>query len=407
MAKKVKETPVAEAAVADEAVAHMFDGRTFTDEDVKAQIKPLSDNAFVRFFQTIYRWWLGVWYGFTEKHPKLGGIIYTVFFFMVFSVGVTIWQFIIMTFLPYAFKGITATGGWPDIQIPGATNNGAVYTIFGDTAGWGYFIAFEIAVFTAQCINFPLQRNITYRSHGNPYVQALWYFIGWAVVSVATNAIWGICNVYVTHWGWYLPGKEGLATVAGLVKTFLTGGVSMVVFFFIFLIIFPNNEKLAKKTKAKYEKLVAANAPEEKIAKAKAKMDLWAEKALLSTTEKDYATAKSLANTNALKYFNIIKIFENDKLAREENAKNAKAKYEKLVADKASEAKIEKAKAEMELLEKQAIITEEEKAAYDEKLQKAFDTAVESIKNKEIKELAYNKARENTAKEAAATENVA
>ena len=28
--------------------------------------------------------------------------------------------------------------------------------------GLGNFIAFEIAVFTAQCINFPLQRNITF-----------------------------------------------------------------------------------------------------------------------------------------------------------------------------------------------------------------------------------------------------
>ena len=82
-----------------------------------------------------------------------------------------------------------------------AAAGGRNFIIFGDEQGWGYFIAFEIAVFTAQCINFPLQRNITYRSHGNPWFQAMWYFIGWVLVSIATNAIWGICNAFLLHWG--------------------------------------------------------------------------------------------------------------------------------------------------------------------------------------------------------------
>ncbi|MFA6830098.1 MAG: hypothetical protein WCR67_05295, partial [Bacilli bacterium] len=126
-----------------------------------------------------------------------------------------------------------------------------------DTNGLGYFLAFEIAVFTAQCINFPLQRNITYRSHGNVAVQIMWYFIGWLLISFATNAIWGFLNCLFTSWGWYLVGAEGLATLAGLFKTILTGGISMVIFFFIFLIIFPAGAADTSREEAKKEILAA------------------------------------------------------------------------------------------------------------------------------------------------------
>lgn len=317
--------------------------KEYTAEDIKGQIKPLSDNAFVRFFQKILRWWLGVWYGFCDKKPKFSALVYKVFFFVVFSMSVTIWQFIIMTFLPYAFTGIfpevEGGVGWPTIPMEAA--GGEVFTIFGDAKSWAYFIAFEIAVFTAQCINFPLQRNITYRSHGNPWFQAMWYFIGWVLVSVATNALWGVCNAFLLHWG-------SPDIVNGLLKTVLTGGVSMVIFFFIFLVIFPDNDKMAKKARAKYEKLVAANAPAEKIAKAEAKMKLWEDKALKSNAEKEYAKAKSQVNAKAMTYFAIVKASEDPKL------------------------------------------TEEEKAAYPEKIKNAFDNAVEAIEIKNEKEEAFN-----------------
>lgn len=315
----------------------MSEVKEYTAEDVKSQIKPLSQNAFVRFFQKIWRWWLGVWYGFAEKKPKLSAIMYKIFFFFVFSMGVTIWQFIIMAIVP-EFLPKTEAVGWPMIPIEAA--GGRNFIIFGDENGWATFICFEIAVFTAQCINFPLQRNITYRSHGNPWFQAMWYFIGWVLVSIFTNAVWGLCNAFLLHWG-------SPEIVNGLLKTVLTGGVSMVIFFFIFLIIFPDNNKIAKTSKAKYEKLVAANAPAEKIEAAKAKMELWAEKALKSNAEKDYAQAKSLVNSKAMKYFAVVKAAEQAK-------------------------------------------TEEEKTALTEKSQTSFNDAVEAIKTKEEKEKYFN-----------------
>lgn len=59
--------------------------------------------------------------------------------------------------------------------------------------GLGYFISYETGSFVAQCINFPLQRNITFKSHGNPWYQAMWYFIAWIAISL-------ICNGFNNLW---------------------------------------------------------------------------------------------------------------------------------------------------------------------------------------------------------------
>ena len=61
------------------------------------------------------------------------------------------------------------------------------------------------------------------------------YFIGWIGVSIFTNALWGIANPLLLSW-------QVNEVLISLLKTILTGGVSMVIFFFIFLIIFPNLE---------------------------------------------------------------------------------------------------------------------------------------------------------------------
>ncbi len=174
--------------------------KEYTVEDIQKQIKPLSENAFVRFFQKIWRWWLGLWYGFSTKHPKASKLIYMVFFFIIFSEGVTIIQFLIMTFLPFAFQGLWETPFvWPAVAINGLTDGGGnqlFYAIFNEpvkfilagagenggdlvllastaaevtaikanpayaaavlqSAGLGNFIAFEIAVFIAQPPSFP------------------------------------------------------------------------------------------------------------------------------------------------------------------------------------------------------------------------------------------------------------
>lgn len=353
-----------ETAEAEVAVEETVDVSGYTVEEVQAQLKPLSQNAFVRFWQKILRWWLGVWYGFSDKHPKLAPWIYKIFFFIVFSEGVTIWQFIVMAFLPYAFSGMgTDAVGWPNIHLVGNQN----FIIFGDNNGWGPFIAFEIAVFTAQCINFPLQRNITYRSHGNPWWQAMWYFIGWVLVSLFTNTIWGVCNAYLNHWG--CP-----EIVNALLKTILTGGVSLVIFFFIFMVIFPDNNKMAKKARAKYEKLVAANASAEKIAKAEAKMNLWETKAKKSNAESEYFKAKSQLNAAVMKYNTYVKASEKAVAEAQKAEEAAQAQSSEKAIAKAAEAK---QKAEV----------------FPAKIEKAFEAAVLAIKERDEKQAVFEEAQ--------------
>ena len=294
--------------------------KNYTAEDIQQQIKPLSQNGFVAFFQKIWRWWLGVWYAFSEKHPKLSKLIYQVVFFFVFSMGVTIWQYIVMAFLPYLLGGLASVSFiWPAINIGSLTYVNAQgdkmplqFAIFNEpailradgtydpTGGLSNFLAFEIAVFTAQCINFPLQRNITFRSHGNPWYQAMWYFIGWVLISVFVNAVWGIVVPFVRDlWGW--P-----SAIWNLLKTFITGGISMIIFFFIFLIIFPDNEKAAKEAEKKVAKLTAAGASQEKIDEANHKMKVALYKAEMTRTEKEEIRTKALANTKAIKYFSLV-----------------------------------------------------------------------------------------------------
>jgi hypothetical protein len=199
---------------------------------------------FCRFFSN-------GWLKFKCLHPTGAAWVYQIFFFIVFSEGVTIWQFLVMLFLPYAFASLSSQAfvwpavtlwAWPDAGKDSAAN--MIWAIFNEPVqykdgvivaqgGLGNFIAFEIAVFTAQCINFPLQRNITYRSHGNPWYQAMWYFIGWVLISLVVNMVWGFVNPILLH----VMGSE--AFIYTLIKTFITGGISMVIFFFIFRIIFP------------------------------------------------------------------------------------------------------------------------------------------------------------------------
>ena len=45
-------------------------------------------------------WWMPKWRGFEEKSPTAAKWIYKIFYFFVFSMGVTIIQFIILLFLP-------------------------------------------------------------------------------------------------------------------------------------------------------------------------------------------------------------------------------------------------------------------------------------------------------------------
>lgn len=187
------------------------------------------------------------WNTYAEAHPKAAKWIYQLFYFYVFSLSVTVFQYLMFTFLPYLMgPRLAATEFmWPQIPISFAgfeykwnilgydvARNAAGEVIIG--GGLGYFISYELGAFLAQCINFPLQRNITFKSHGSIPWQILWYVIAWLLISLFCNGINGL---------WLPIAQQYVAPgVYNLLVTFITGGVSMVIYFFVFKIIFPEGE---------------------------------------------------------------------------------------------------------------------------------------------------------------------
>lgn len=196
-------------------------------------------------------WWLEKWGNYSKAHPKAAKWIYQIFYFWVFSMSVTIFQYLAFTFLPYLF-GIGLAGAefmWPQIPVHIAGFdykwNILGYEVAKNTAGevvigggLGYFISYELGTFLAQCINFPLQRNITFKSHGKISWQVMWYFIAWVLISLVCNGVNGL---------WMPVAQAYFApAVYNLLVTFITGGVSMVIYFFVFKIIFPEGEAAKK-----------------------------------------------------------------------------------------------------------------------------------------------------------------
>lgn len=191
------------------------------------------------------------WKQFKQKHPKAAKWVYQVGVFYLFSMGVTVLQYLFFTYLPYLLgMRLAATEFmWPQIPIRLAgfeykwnllgyeiARNAAGQVVIG--GGLGYFISYEIGSFLAQCINFPLQRNITFKSKGKLSYQIFWYFIAWVLISLFCN---GINGLWLPIAQFYLS-----PAVYNVLVTFITGGVSMVIYFFVFKIIFPEGAQNQK-----------------------------------------------------------------------------------------------------------------------------------------------------------------
>lgn len=187
------------------------------------------------------------WNSFEEKHPKVSKWVREGGLFIIFSNLVTIIQYVIYAFLPnmLGLELAAIEWSWPAIPVRlfgiEFTWNAIGYDVVYDAAGnvmigggLGYLIAMLVGSFLAQCINFPLQRNITFRSKGNPIYQAIWYFIAWVVITFVVNSI---------NCVWVAVASQLLPTfIYNIGTTVLMGGISMVVFFFVFKIIFPEGE---------------------------------------------------------------------------------------------------------------------------------------------------------------------
>ena len=181
------------------------------------------------------RWWDG----FSQKHKTVAQVIK----FYAFSMLVTVFQYALLTFLPGVFFRLTDWCSIPcqliHLQLGPVDTYVFNYPVTGDeTGGMGYFAAFAITLFLAQCINFPMQRNVTFHSKGNIGYQIFWYIIAFALITVVCSFLMGL----------YVPWLKGLVppAVYNILITVVNGGVQMVIYFPIYKIIFPEGEAKKK-----------------------------------------------------------------------------------------------------------------------------------------------------------------
>ena len=183
------------------------------------------------------------WNGFAEKHPKAAEWVQKGGLFLIFSYVVTAIKALLLIFLPTLFYGMV---GPKEFLFPGIPVElfgvGFKLSIIGnaleyDAAGQAIInsgLAFTLANLTAivfgECINFPLQRNVTFKSHGPLGPQI-------AMHGVATIAVFLVMNLFTCVWNPVtvaLIANEGVRNVvSSIVTTIVTGGVAMVIIFFV------------------------------------------------------------------------------------------------------------------------------------------------------------------------------
>ena len=180
------------------------------------------------------------WNGFAEKHPALAEWVRKGGLFLLFSYFVTFLKALLLMFLPDLFRGMASIGNaewlWPNIPVTlfGVNFNlaiigNALENVDGViSGGLAFTLANLVTICFGECINFPLQRNITFKSHGPLGIQI-------AAHGVATIAVFLVMNLFTCVWN---PVTNALITNAALRNTLqsivtavVTGGVAMIIIF--------------------------------------------------------------------------------------------------------------------------------------------------------------------------------
>lgn len=178
---------------------------------------------------------------FADKHPKAAEWIRKGGLFLIFSWVVTALKAVMLMFLPALFHGIVGDAEWlfPGVPVE-LFGVGFKLSIIGNAlevgadgaflvnSGLAFTLANLTAIFFGECINFPLQRNVTLKSHGPLGPQ-----IGLHLL--ATIAVFLVMNLFTCVWNPVtvaLISNEALRnTVSSIVTTVVTGGVAMVIIF--------------------------------------------------------------------------------------------------------------------------------------------------------------------------------
>jgi len=175
---------------------------------------------------------------FAEKHPKAAEWIRKGGLFLLFSYFVTFLKALLLMFLPDLFRGMVGNAEWlwPNIPVSlfGVDFNlaiigNALEEVDGViTGGLAFTLANLVTIFFGECINFPLQRNVTFKSHGPLGIQIALHF-------AATIVVFLVMNLFTCVWN---PVTNALITNAALRNTLqsivtavVTGGVAMIIIF--------------------------------------------------------------------------------------------------------------------------------------------------------------------------------
>lgn len=177
-----------------------------------------------------------LWKDFEKNHPSAAKWVREGGLFVIVSNLITVFKYLLLQFLPLAFASLPKVDfGWPGIPV----------TLFGETFQWNilgydaahgglpYFCAYLTAMIIGECINFPIQRSLVFRSKGKIWYQALWYLVAFCIITCIVNSI--NC-IWVAVAGMFVPDF-----IYNIGTTVLNGGISMVIFFFVNKIIFPES----------------------------------------------------------------------------------------------------------------------------------------------------------------------
>ena len=184
---------------------------------------------------------MGFMNSFAEKHPKAAEWIRKGGLFLIFSWAVTALKAVMLMFLPSLYHGMVGDVEWlfPGIPVE-LFGVGFKLSIIGNAlevgmdgaylvnSGLAFTLANLTAIFFGECINFPLQRNVTFKSHGPLAPQLGLHFL-------ATVAVFLVMNLFTCVWNPVtvaLISNEALRnTISSIVTTVVTGGVAMVIIF--------------------------------------------------------------------------------------------------------------------------------------------------------------------------------
>ncbi|MCC8182608.1 MAG: hypothetical protein LIO45_06525 [Clostridiales bacterium] len=180
----------------------------------------------------IKNWWMKIWNGFAEKHPKGAEWLRKGGLFVIFSYVVTFIKMLLLMFLPSFYEGIVGDAEWlwPNIPVSvfGVDFNLAIIGNSLASGGLAYTLGNLTTIFLGECVNFPLQRNVTFKSHGPLAPQICMHFL-------ATIAVFLVMNLFTCVWNPIciaLIENDALRnTIQSIVTTVVTGGVSMVIIF--------------------------------------------------------------------------------------------------------------------------------------------------------------------------------